>query len=68
MTLRLKLLMYSDNLQVFYMAQSSNMIFLKSKVLFEQNEFFEPSAIRWEGDMAEQRIADILPYEYLSEK
>ncbi|MCK4879708.1 MAG: carboxypeptidase-like regulatory domain-containing protein [Bacteroidales bacterium] len=61
-------LMYSDNLQIFYMAQSSNMIFLKSKVLFEQNGFFEPSAIRWEGDMAEQRVADMLPYEYLSEK
>jgi hypothetical protein len=57
-------LMYSDNLQIFYKAQSSNMIFLKSKVLFEQNGFFDPSAIRWEGDMAEQRVADMLPYEY----
>jgi len=59
-----KYLMYSENLAITHMSQSSRITLLKSKVVFEQNGFFDPSAIRWDGHMAEQRVADMLPYEY----
>jgi hypothetical protein len=26
--------------------------------------YFDPSGISWEGEMARQRIADLLPFEY----
>jgi len=59
-----KYLMYSENLAITHMSQSSRITLLKSKVVFEQNGFFDPSAIRWDGQMATQRVADMLPYEY----
>jgi hypothetical protein len=59
-----KYLMYSENLAITHMSQGSRITFLKSKVVFEQNGFFDPSAIRWDGHMAQQRVADLLPYEY----
>jgi hypothetical protein len=36
----------------------------KEGVYFEKNGYFDPIAITWEGEMAKQRIADWLPYEY----
>ncbi len=60
-------LLYSNDLHIFYASQSSRLIILKSKVLFKQNGFFDPEAIRWEGSMAEQRVADMLPYEFVPE-
>lgn len=63
-----KYLMSSVNLAVEYHSQSSRITLLKSKVLFEQNGFFDPSAIRWDGHMAMQRVADLLPYEYFLEE
>jgi hypothetical protein len=30
----------------------------------DQNGYFDPLGISWEGEMARQRIADWLPYEY----
>ena len=46
----------------------STILFLKPKVLFGENGFFDPSGILWYGYMAELRIADMLPYEYELEK
>ena len=65
-----KFLKYSENLDIYYHFPdryedfSSEIIFLKDQVLFEQDGFFDPSGIRWQGQMAEKRIADWLPYEY----
>ena len=42
----------------------SSIIFLKDSVLFYPNGYFDPKGITWRGEMAEQRIADLLPYEY----
>jgi hypothetical protein len=55
-------------LRIAYNTKLSNIIFLKSKVYFDQNGYFDPSGIIWKGEMAEQRIGDWLPYEYIVEK
>ena len=65
---------YSENLVIYYHFSdryedfSSKIIFLKDQVLFEQDGYFDPSGIQWEGQMAEKRIADWLPYEYSVEE
>lgn len=59
-----KYLLNAGRMAITHMSESSTITFLKSKVLFEQNGFFDPSAIRWDGQMAKQRLADMLPYEY----
>ncbi|MCX6320637.1 MAG: carboxypeptidase-like regulatory domain-containing protein [Bacteroidia bacterium] len=43
---------------------TSFIIFLKESVFFDPNGYFEPDGITWEGEMARQRIADLVPYEY----
>ena len=40
-------------------------ILIKEDVYFNKNGYFNPFAIRWKGDMTQQRIADMLPYEYI---
>ncbi len=46
----------------------STILFLKPRVLFGRNGFFDPSGFLWYGYMAELRVADMLPYEYELEK
>jgi hypothetical protein len=36
----------------------------KENIYFDKNGYFNPYDIVWEGEMAKQRIADWLPYEY----
>jgi hypothetical protein len=43
---------------------SSYISFPEGDIYFEQNGYFDPLLIEWEGLMAEKRIADWLPYEY----
>ena len=64
-----KYLKYRGRLKVFYGSSGleSIMIFLKDQILFDPNGFFEPNGIRWEGTMAQQRIGDMLPYDYSPE-
>ena len=38
--------------------------FLREYVFFDQRGYYDPFAISWDGTMAKQRVADILPYEY----
>ena len=59
-----KYLFNEKELSIHYGSMYSKMYFLKSKVLMGKNGFFDPSCIRWYGDMAKLRIADMLPYEY----
>jgi hypothetical protein len=61
-----KYLKYHGSLGISYFnaQQTSLLIFLKDSVLFDPNGYFEPYAISWEGEMAQKRIADQLPYEY----
>jgi hypothetical protein len=38
--------------------------FLRENVYFDAKGYFDPFAISWDGSMARQRVADMLPYEY----
>ncbi len=64
---RTKYLRYPGGLGICYYSKvpTSYIVFLKENVFFDQNGFFDPSGISWEGVMAQQRIADCLPYEYV---
>jgi hypothetical protein len=72
--LELKILICDDKLPVRYFvnyktkALGSAMIVNTQFVIFKQNGFFDGSAMIWEGEMAKQRVADWLPYEYKMEK
>ena len=43
---------------------SSKIVFLKNRVLFDSIGYFDGTGIRWEGQMVTQRISDFLPYEF----
>ena len=38
--------------------------YLKDMAYFDKSGYFDPLSIAWDGEMAQQRIADQLPYEY----
>jgi hypothetical protein len=61
-----KYLSYHTNLSIaYYSKQPTSFILLKKdKVYFDATGYFDPSLISWEGEMAKQRIADQLPFEY----
>ena len=64
---RTKFLRYPGSLGVAYYSTSepkSFIIFLKDRVFFDANGYYDPTAIIWEGEMAQKRIADWLPFEY----
>ncbi len=58
-----KYLSYSSSLLIDYNGRISSIEFVKQPVYFDESGFFDPG-IKWIGDMALQRIADWLPYEY----
>jgi len=59
-----KFLHCGEDLVIRYFDNFSYISFLKEKVYFEQDGFFDPTGIIWSGNIAKQRIADFLPYEY----
>jgi hypothetical protein len=62
-----KYLRYTGNLGISYYTKkpTSFIVFLNKKdVYFDASGYFDPSGISWEGEMARQRIADLLPFEY----
>ena len=62
----LKCINYSNKLCICYNSTTPNsyIIFHGKKVCFDKNGYFDPLVIEWSGQMAKQRIADWLPYEY----
>ena len=54
---------YPVDLNIEYGKNSSTIVFLKPIIYFDEAGYCDPS-IRWEGEMAEKRIGDTLPYEY----
>lgn len=49
----------------YYTKQSTSFIvFLKESVFFDPSGYFEPDCIIWEGEIARQRVADLVPYDY----
>jgi hypothetical protein len=65
-----KYLKYPSPLGICYYSKSptSFLIILKDKVFFDSTGYFDPMGINWEGAMAQQRIAEWLPYEYVYKK
>lgn len=61
-----KFLKYCDNLNIFFYSvlPTGNITFIKNEVFFDKNGYFDPSGIGWDGEMAQKRVADWLPYEY----
>jgi hypothetical protein len=62
----LKVLKYNGNLIIFYNSRLSKIIFLKQKIYFEKDGHFDQTgmSVRWEGEMMNQRLGDMLPYTY----
>jgi len=66
---RTRYLKYPGGLALSYYSKTpaSFIIFMKEKVSFNANGYYDPSGISWEGEMAKKRIADLLPFEYVPE-
>ena len=58
-----RFLSYSSSILIEYNERKSTIDFIKKPVYFDESGFFN-QGIKWTGDMAVQRIADWLPYEY----
>lgn len=61
-------LQHPGSLNINYYAGWSKINFLKERVFFDGDGFFDPSGIRWEGNMGKKRIGDWLPYEFSFDK
>jgi CarboxypepD_reg-like domain len=61
-----KYLSYKDNLYIYYISKSPNSYIepLKDQIFFESNGYFDGSGVKIIGQMAQQRIGDLLPYDY----
>ena len=62
-----KYLKHFENLSIGFNKSVSSLVFLHGNIFFDKNGYFDPLAIGWKGEMAKQRIADWLPYEYAAE-
>lgn len=62
-----KFLTYKKYLGICYYSKlpTSKILFLKEKVYFDKNGYFDESGITWDGKMASKRIGDQLPYDYI---
>lgn len=63
-----KFLVCYEDLDIDYYENRSHASFIKNRVFFEEDGYYDPIAVIWSGIIAKQRIADFLPYEYLPGK
>jgi len=63
----IKYLKYQKQLGISYFRQfpTSFIKFKEDSVYFDKNGYFDGLGITWEGEMEVQRVADMLPYDYL---
>jgi hypothetical protein len=61
-----KYLSYKGNLYIYYLSKpaDSYIELLKDKVFFDSVGYFDGSGVKIIGQMAQQRIGDLLPYDY----
>lgn len=52
-------------LSIKWRKTESGMELLRNNIIFEKNGFYYGPGIIWQGEMAKQGIADLLPYDYL---
>jgi len=61
-----KFLKYSENLAISYYSKDlTGLEFLKEKIFFSNDGYYDSDGILWEGYMANRRVGDWLPYEYI---
>jgi len=49
----------------YYTRNTSSLILLNNdSIYFDSDGYFDPLGISWQGEMAKQRIGDLLPFEY----
>ena len=61
----LKCLLPYDRIKIYYKDNISLVEFRTKKCIpFSEIGFFDPQGLVWTGKMAQQRIGDLLPYEY----
>jgi hypothetical protein len=58
-----KFLKYDNTLSIYF-GSLSKINFAKEKVYFDKNGYFDELGIKWNGELAKKRIADLLPYDY----
>ena len=59
-----KFLKYPESLEVHFRDKWSLINFKMDSVYFEEDGYFDPNVIGWEGELGRKRIGDSLPYEY----
>lgn len=61
-----KYLSYKGNLYIYYLSKSPNssIELIKNQVFFDGNGYFDGSGVIISGQMAQQRIGDLLPYDF----
>jgi len=61
-----KYLSYKGNLYIYYLSKppDSYIELLKDKIFFDSVGYFDGSGVKIIGKMAQQRIGDLLPYDY----
>lgn len=61
-----KYLSCHGNINIYYLSKTPNSNLLPSgdQVYFEKNGYFDGSGLKFTGKMAEERIGDLLPYDY----
>jgi hypothetical protein len=62
-----KFLSQKNNVIVLYpkKLERSLIVFNKKKVVIDKSGYFDPRGLTWSGFMASQRMADLLPFEYI---
>jgi len=61
-----KFLKYNETLSISYYTKNlTGLEFLKEKVFFSNDGYYDSDGILWEGYMANRRVGDWLPYEYI---
>lgn len=58
-----KYIRYLTKLKILYHSGTSEIVFSKPKVFFDETGYFD-LGLNWEGDMVVKRVGDMLPYDY----
>lgn len=53
-----------EGLYLYRFGTVSKITFLRERVYFDGDGFFDPEAVDWWGELSRRRIGDMLPYEY----
>jgi hypothetical protein len=62
-----KFIQCDKNVMIYYRNYylKSLVVFNKKSVVIDKSGYYDPYGLTWSGVMASQRMADLLPYEYV---